>query len=337
MQGVSFEQLKFDKYRDKTIKFYDKGTYYDLIFCGDFDQVNKELPVYSDLLYDLKQADKEKQIHVWIHSCGGSVSTLMALSQQLEEFEYVVTIGLGQIDSAGFMLWCFGDEKYLSPSTFCMFHAMSSGYGGKTDEIKEYGQFLKKYQDVLLEKVQGILTPEQIERGKYTQIWILGRDLIDKGVAINYSKYKSRQVPMPLASYKIGGDVYIRTNQGLYDKIISVQKSISRKKIMLECVQEDKIHEEFVKSKQKIGEQFTQFFKMFLDSKFKAVKKGEFISDCYLLQSWKHFSDSKFSIDELKDKFEEWIELFGQNLFFEKNIFQGKKKGFIIKTTEEEY
>lgn len=333
MKINDFQELKFDKYREKTIKFYDKGTHYDLIFCGDFDQVNKEYPVYSDLLYDLKQAQKQKQIHVWIHSCGGSVSTLVALTQQLEEFEYVVTIGLGQIDSAGFNLWCLGDERYLSPSTLCMYHAMSSGLCGKSDEIKDYGDVLKKYQSFFEQNMNGILTEEQIGRGRYTQIWILGKDLIERGVAYNYTNYKKRQMPISLVSYKVGDECYIKTNQGLYDKIQTVQSGLTRKEMMSSHLYDQKEYQSYLKAREQIGEQFIHFFKMFLDTKLRVLSNDGFFSNNYLMQSWNYFSETKMTLEELKDSIQKWVQYFGKNICFERELVSGKKKGFGVKIT----
>lgn len=335
MQGFNIEEMKIDKYREKTIKFYDKVSHYDLIFCGDFDQVNKEYPVYSDLLCDLKEADKEKQVHVWIHSCGGSVSTLIALIQQLEEFEYVVTIGLGEIDSAGFMLWCKGDERYLSPSTLCMYHAMSSGMGGKADEIKDYGDVLKKYQGFFEQNVSQILTAEQIEKGRYTQIWILGNDLIDRKVAFDYINYKKREIPAPLVAYKIGEECYVKTNQGLYEKIMPTDTTFTRRQIMQNKIIEEREYGSFLQKKEEIGEEFVNFFKLFLDSKSKILREDGFITDSYLLESWNHFSNDCKTVEELKDKFERWVEVFSNNLKIKKKVVRGKKKGFTVKIVQE--
>jgi ATP-dependent protease ClpP protease subunit len=40
------------------------------------------------------------------------------------------------------MFWTLGDERYIYPKTFCMYHSMSSGMFGKTKEIKDFGNFI---------------------------------------------------------------------------------------------------------------------------------------------------------------------------------------------------
>jgi len=58
------------------------------------------------------------------------------------------------------MLWTCGDERYLSDTTCCMYHSMSSGYEAKEAEMKEYSLFLEKYQYIFQKTAEKVLTKE---------------------------------------------------------------------------------------------------------------------------------------------------------------------------------
>jgi ATP-dependent protease ClpP protease subunit len=64
---------------------------------------------------------------------------------------------------------------------------MSSGMFGKTREMKDYGNFIERYQELFIENMvqKNILTEDEIEKGKLTQVWLLGKDLIERGAAID--------------------------------------------------------------------------------------------------------------------------------------------------------
>lgn len=336
---MNIEQIdinKFDKYRDKAIRFYKKNDHYDLIFGSDFEGIDQNTPIYADLLLDLKDADKGKEIHVWIHSCGGDCSTLMLISQQLDEFEYVVTIGLGQIDSAGFLLWCKGDERYLAPTTFCMYHGLSTGNFGKANELKEFSVFIEKYQDIFEECVKQILTEEQMKKGRYTELWFLGKELIERGKAIDYKFYKKRSTLTEIQAFVIQGDAYVKNENNFYLQINSDGEELTRKQVMKRYLIDNKKIEESNKKKEEIGENYLEFFVKLFEIRGNSLTEDGFMSYEYLMESWKGFSDEKIALSKLLKKLEKWIKDFTINLEFKKDIEKNGCKGFTVKVIQEE-
>ena len=327
-------ELFQDKYRDKSIRFYDKGDHYDLLFNSEFEGANQESPVYTDLLMDLKDADKSKEIHLWIHSCGGDCSTLMLIDQQLNEFEYIVTIGLGEIDSAGFMLWSKGHERYLSPLTLCMYHSLSTGNYGKASEMKEYSEFMTRYQSIFEVSAKDILTEEELEKGRYTEIWFLGQELIERKKAIDYKNYSKRNKLEPVEAYRINGDIYLKNEDATYMKVEEASNPITKKEVMKSYFF-DNINE-LKKLSEELGEEFLEFINNWICLKNNLIIKDGWISDNLLLEEWKGFTNNDIKIKELKDKIEIWCKNFTTNLFFEKEKIKNGKKGFIIKVIGKE-
>ena len=318
-----------DKYRDKAVKFYEKDGHYDLIFTSEFESADQSTAVYADLLVDMKDADKTKEIHVWINSQGGDCSTLMLIDQQLDEFEYVVTIGTGEIDSAGFMLWLKGDERYLSPKTFCMYHGLSTGMFGKADEMKDFGSFIERYQTLFEESAKGILTDAEIEKGRYTEVWILGQELINRGVALPFKKYSERTVPVLVEAYKIGDSAYFRDDKGTFHPAEISAESYTKKELM-KMLQVASISFSLDKACEELGHEFTSFFNDWISMKARVINGDGWISNSCLLEDWECFSEEKLSLDELKAKIARWVEIVGSGLKFDAVVVKGKRNGFSI-------
>ena len=205
-----------DKYKDKPLRFYDKNDHYELYFIDAYQYPNKNYTILSDIIIDLKNADKNKELHIWINSHGGYVFSLNSILQQILEFTHIVTITTGAAMSCGFMLWCCGNEKYVSPMSELLYHGISSGFFGKGNEISLYGNFLEKELNMLIKilGVDKILTKEELTLGKTSEVWLLGSELIERKIALDYSQYKCRIIPTTSDAIKIDDDIYIRDDNG---------------------------------------------------------------------------------------------------------------------------
>jgi len=53
--------------------------------------------------------------------------------------------------------------------------------------------------------------------------------LIDRGVAINYKKYSNRKIPKGVEAFTIDNDVYLKTNNGNYEQVITVEDECTKK------------------------------------------------------------------------------------------------------------
>lgn len=207
-----------DKYKDKLIKFIDKGNRYELIFSDYFQHTSNGLgesqtnTVLTDLIVDLKEADKNKEIHIFVGSYGGYVTTLNMLLQQISQFNHKVGINLGYACSCGFMLLAYCDEIYASPYSMFMYHSMSSIAIGKISELKNTVDFDQKWQKLLIEKsrIHQLLTEDELKLGETTEVWLTGQDLIDRNVVLPYEQYLTRVpiVPDDHSFYVIKDQVY---------------------------------------------------------------------------------------------------------------------------------
>lgn len=203
-----------NKYDNKAIRFIDCNTHYELIFMDEFTTPSKFNTIITDILLDLKQADKNKELHIFINSYGGAITTLTALLQQIKEFEYIVTIAMGDADSAGFLLWSMGNERYCSTFSALMHHNISiSNIEGKASEVASYGSYISDHYNILIETtgIDKILTKEELERGKHTEIWLLGKDLIKRGAAKDYVEYKNR-ISIPVSVVADFGNIILKKN-----------------------------------------------------------------------------------------------------------------------------
>ena len=324
-----------NKYDNKPIKFLDKKINYELIFTSSFQLADQERPLYNDLLLDLKDADKSKQLHIWINSQGGSVSTLMLLQSLIEQFEYVITIGTGEIDSAGFMLWCLGDERYLYSKTCCMYHSMSSGNCGKTQQLKQFGDYMLKFQQmfqsIILQKE--ILTKEEVEKGRFTQIWFTGKQLIQRNKAIDLSEYKLRQTMTKIQGFKMDNLFYVKDTEGKYYQSVLVSDGKTKRQLMKEYLDELKDNQQ--KSNDiidKVGQDFVNFIQNWIKLKSRILKKDGFITNDQLVMAYQGMYQP-LSLEELKNKLKTWCGLV--NLTYSGNITKNKKKGFVIQLQEQ--
>lgn len=211
--------MPMDKYANKAIRFIDKNTHYELIFTDDFNMPSSGgdgMPantLMTDIISDLKAADKSKELHIFVSSFGGYVNCLNMLIQQITQFKHRVGISLGTACSCGFMLLACCEEIYTTPYAMFMYHAMFTVSAGKVEEIKHKTAFENKWWDILVETsyVKDILTPEEIEKGKLTEVWLTGADLIAREQAADYSLYDRRVMPVPLDDfYMVGNDIYRR-------------------------------------------------------------------------------------------------------------------------------
>ena len=184
-------------YAGKSIQFYKNDrNQYILIFADEFNELNKENSILIDLYKDLLMADKSCEIHIFIQSYGGSTNTMTSLIAEIRKFKYVVTVCTACAMSAGFMLWLCGKERYVEPTANLMFHGMAH-FGiidQKVLETKEWIEHAKLTEDLMhvYLGIDKILTKEEIDKAKYTEVWYTGTELIARHIARSYLDYNTR-------------------------------------------------------------------------------------------------------------------------------------------------
>jgi len=233
-----------DKYKDKPLRFKDCDTHYELIFVDEFEYPNKEYTVAADILIDLKDADKSKELHIYINSMGGFVCNLSMLLQQVLEFKYVVTIASGTCMSCGFLLFCCGHERYVSPFSALLYHGISGMSWGKGVEISAYGKHLEEAL-ALYVKVLGVdklLTKQELTKGETTELWFLGQEFIKREIAKDYASFKDRTIPSKTEFitrngryFKLEKDKFVEYKKIdkvmlTYQEIIAIEEKLDEKK-----------------------------------------------------------------------------------------------------------
>ena len=211
-----------DKYKGQPIRFEDKGDHYELIFTDEFNvptsgtmvQGGKPYTLLTDVVTDMRNADHEKELHVFIASYGGEVHALCMIMQQMLEFRHRVAVNLGMADSCGWMLTFACQERYGSPFSDYMYHEMSGGAFGKTVEMKHQNDFAAKWWRELFERTdtRNVLTEEELRLGETSEVWLTGAELIARGAIRDYSEYPKRNAVVKAKDMYVAGDRIFRKN-----------------------------------------------------------------------------------------------------------------------------
>ena len=213
---------KSSKYARQAIRWEDKGDHYELIFTDDFVTpssaglrqsngliaFNTGSALLTDIVMDMRNGNKHKEVHVFVGSFGGEVAALNMILQQLLTYDYRVGINLGTACSCGWMLLFACQERYVSPFSQAMYHDMSTICGGKHSELQRNAEYMARWQKELLKITDTVkvLTEKELELGRTTEVWFTGRELIERGAAKDYSEYLNRRIPMPGMSLMMGPD-----------------------------------------------------------------------------------------------------------------------------------
>lgn len=202
-----------DKYRGAAIRWLDETDHYELIFTDDFVTPSSNSQKYgkatggifslggnsilTDVILDMRKGNKQKEVHVFVGSFGGEVAALSMILQQLLCYEHRVGINLGTACSCGWMLLFACPERYVSPFSQTMYHDISNLAFGKHSELRSNAEFMSLWQKELLHvtDTQKVLTEKELELGRTSEVWLTGRQLIERNAAKDYSEYLNRQIP----------------------------------------------------------------------------------------------------------------------------------------------
>lgn len=161
-----------------------------LTLHGLFDSVEENTKLVSEIH---SYAEKYNIIEVWISSDGGMFTMLNEIIEALKQYQTIVTVCNSTASSAGAMVWGLGHLRVVSPFTQLLWHRESYGFFGKTDQHEDQLEMNKKVFPILMKYcVGGILTEEEIEKARYTEVHKTGQEMIEAGHAISYEDYKAR-------------------------------------------------------------------------------------------------------------------------------------------------
>lgn len=120
----------------------------------------------------LVEEDKDGEIAMVVTSAGGPSGTAMGFYDTIRSVikPKLTTIGSGDVDSSGIIIFLAGDKRYVTKNTTLLFHMAGSAFdGGKRYTANEIDAILREYRlkdfqyaSIVAEHSKGRLTSEQV-------------------------------------------------------------------------------------------------------------------------------------------------------------------------------
>lgn len=187
-------------------------------------------PVESsgELAVLMRLAEEYHTIRVYINSEGGRVDMLTELANILRKFTTVITVGGGNIASAGFSLWCIGDVRVIQPHTWIMAHRETYGMYGKTQHHKDLAEYNDKlYGQMLSDMTSCVLSEEEVEYAKVNELYLEPDELVSRGAAIYWDDYISRSADVDamtqISLYEFKGKLFMSGSGGTLSPVQEIR------------------------------------------------------------------------------------------------------------------
>ena len=215
------------------VQFIEKRKNYELILMDDFPVMSSSsdpnCEQFVELFSALKDCDKNKELHIFINSYGGSVDTLNILLQQIIQFKYRVGICCGIACSCGCDLLFTCNERYISPFSQVLYHDISISQNGdeKISNVMNVATFSKEWSEEIdrVSCIRFFLTNEEKEKGRLSDVYFTGKELIARGACKDYSEYLNRHIPERSNDViQIGNDLWKLDDDGSWIKFQSTGK-----------------------------------------------------------------------------------------------------------------
>ena len=125
------EELETEKSHSQLLQ--DAGMY---VFMGDVDTESLKPVIEWILAENHVSKKKKKELLLMVCSSGGELEAAFALIDVMRSSTIPIkTVGLGQIASAGLMIFLAGAPRILTPNTSILSHQYSWGSEGKHHEL----------------------------------------------------------------------------------------------------------------------------------------------------------------------------------------------------------
>ena len=197
----------------------------ELSVRGVFPDVNE---IADELVQLTSLSEQYDTIAVTINSPGGCVESLSDILSIVRKFDTIITIGGGQICSAGFLLWAAGHVRVIKEYTTIMAHRESYGYTGKTNQHMDVSKHWENVGNrLLVDFLGGILTTEELEKSKYTEVFFTDQDMIERNAAITWKQFIERDSMMldfTTVMHFGGNDYAVRNDNTVVDSAGNVYK-----------------------------------------------------------------------------------------------------------------
>jgi ATP-dependent protease ClpP protease subunit len=153
----------------------------------------EEISTEIATLYAL--AEEYDSVIIFINSDGGQLKTLVELMSVFNLYKTKITVASGSVSSAGFILWGLGDIRVVQKYTSLMAHRESYSLYGKTDQQRDYVDHLDNlYNSMYSDLIGQLLTKEELEMAKRSEVFFTSNELIKRGVAMGWADFVERDL-----------------------------------------------------------------------------------------------------------------------------------------------
>lgn len=163
-------------------------------------------------------AEEYPTLLIYLNSPGGAVTTMVELLSIMDKFKTTITVATGEIASAGFFIWCAGQIRVIQPYCSVMSHRESYGGIAKTQQHIDQAVHVNELYAGMIEDVcGGVLTEEEVERIKYTEVFFSGKELINREQAISWEQFvEADTTPIEWGTFAmINGKRHVRVSEDL--------------------------------------------------------------------------------------------------------------------------
>ncbi len=136
-----------------------------IIFLGSAIDDNVANTVIAQILF-LQTEDPDKDIHIYVNSPGGIVSSGLAIYDTMQYVKPdIATYCVGQAASMGALLLCAGTrgKRYALPNSRIMLHQPMGGFQGQATDIEIHAKDILRMKETL-NKILSTHTRQSLEK-----------------------------------------------------------------------------------------------------------------------------------------------------------------------------
>ena len=160
---------------------------------GDIDEDNIEETIKWIVYENITCGPNPKTLTLYINSTGGSLNDSLGLIDIMRASRCpIVTIGIGSICSAAFMIFSSGHKgkRFIAKNTSIMCHQYTGGIEGKHHDIKSHFKEVEftntRMIDILKENTGLDTRTIKSKLLNATDVWLTADELIELGIADDY-------------------------------------------------------------------------------------------------------------------------------------------------------